>query len=178
MENFLRGILPDILPEGFIIDQNCFIRPHEGKSDLQKSIPKKIRAYSHYPHPVKLIIIHDQDSNDCIKLKAGLKALCENPHNLPILIRIACRELENWYLGDLTALYKVYPEMKVLNRNISKKYSDPDRVFGAFELNQLSKKFSKSHASREIHKYMDINSNTSTSFQHLIRGIESFLSRN
>jgi Domain of unknown function (DUF4276) len=177
MENFLRGILPDVLPDGFKIDQNCFIRPHEGKSDLQKSIPKKLKAYSHFPHPVKLIIIHDQDSNDCIKLKAGLMALCSNTHNIPILVRIACRELENWYLGDLPALDKVYPEMKALNKATKKKYSDPDRVFGAFELNQLSKKFSKSHASREIYKYMDLESNTSISFQHLIQGIESFLSR-
>jgi hypothetical protein len=176
MENFLRGILPHILPIGYVLDQNCFIRPHEGKSHLKKSIPRKVKAFVNYQWPVKLIVIHDQDSNDCIELKAELKKLSKNEINTPTLIRIACRELENWYLGDLHALHKIYPDMGALNQVNIKKYSDADRVYGAFELEKLYRKFSKSHASREIPQFMNIDSNTSLSFKHLISGIKLFLS--
>ena len=53
MENFLRGTLPHILPLGYVLDQNCFIRPHEGKSHLKKSIPRKVKAFVNYQWPVK-----------------------------------------------------------------------------------------------------------------------------
>ncbi|GHV69237.1 hypothetical protein FACS1894199_17650 [Bacteroidia bacterium] len=111
MEYFLRGALPTILPDDYALDVNCFIRPHNGKSDLKRSIPKKMRAYPHYPYPVKILIVHDQDSNDCKLLKQELINLCGNT-GVPFIIRIACRELENWYLGDMTAIESVYPETK------------------------------------------------------------------
>jgi hypothetical protein len=44
MEELLRGLLPKILPPDYAVDVNCFIRSHEGKSDLQKSVPRKLRA--------------------------------------------------------------------------------------------------------------------------------------
>ena len=34
-----------ILPEEYQLEINCFIRPHQGKSDLQKSIPVKDSTY-------------------------------------------------------------------------------------------------------------------------------------
>lgn len=37
MEVFLKGLLPRILPEDFELGRNCFIYPHEGKSDLKKA---------------------------------------------------------------------------------------------------------------------------------------------
>ncbi len=175
MENFLRAILPKILPEGYVLDQNCFIRPHEGKSDLKRSIPRKVKSYPSFPWPVKLIIIHDQDSNDCKRLKRELTKLAKGKGQTPFLIRIACRELENWYLGDLVAVEKVYPKMKVSALVNKQKYADPDRLFGAHELIQLSKDFSKSYASREIPQFMDLENNKSSSFNHLILGIKKFL---
>lgn len=98
MELFLQGILPRILPSDYVLGENCFIRPHQGKSDLKRSISKKMRAYLKYGYPVKVLILHDQDSNDCIALKSDLVALAlaETHGNvLPYLVRIICRELEN-----------------------------------------------------------------------------------
>ena len=46
MVNCLEQILPKILPEGFVLNENCFLRPHNGKSDLLKSIPRKVRVFS------------------------------------------------------------------------------------------------------------------------------------
>ena len=31
MQVFLRGLLPIVLPEGFALDFNCFIRPHQAQ---------------------------------------------------------------------------------------------------------------------------------------------------
>lgn len=72
MENFLSIILPKFLPRDIIINHNCFLRPHNGKSDLQKSIPKKVKVFSDYIIPTKIIILHDQDTSDCFNLKASL----------------------------------------------------------------------------------------------------------
>jgi len=41
MKEFLRGLLPRILPAGCEFQ----LIPHEGKSDLEKSIPRKLRAW-------------------------------------------------------------------------------------------------------------------------------------
>lgn len=172
MENFLRVILPKILPNDYQLDINCFIHAHEGKSHLKKSIPRKIRAYPRYGYPVKVLIIHDQDSNDCVKLKNELLGLCNSIVEIPVIIRIACRELENWYLGDMCAIEAVYPETKASKLIRKAKYRNPDTVFGAFELGQLTKNFSKSHASREIPKYMNTDNNNSVSFNHFVAGVD------
>lgn len=172
MDLFLRGLLPRILPEEYVLNENCFIRPHQGKSDLKKSIPTKIRAYSKYNHPVKVLIIHDQDSNDCVVLKNNLVSLIKNENTtIPFLVRIACRELENWYLGDPDAIGIVYDDVNSNNIKEKAKYRNPDRTSGAFELNSLSKNFSKTEAAREIGKIINFEENKSESFNQFVKGL-------
>lgn len=176
MENFLREILPQILPPDYALDTNCFIRPHQGKSHLKKSIPIKMKAYTKYGYPVKVFIIHDQDSNDCIKLKNELNELCKTGINIPFVIRIVCRELENWYLGDLQAVEEVYPNSNASSFVGKSKYRIPDAVFGSDEMSKIADNFSKTHASREIPKFMRINENKSLSFKHFLSGINKLIS--
>lgn len=77
MQTLLDIILPSILPPGIEIKTI----PHSGKSDLQSSIPRKLKAWNE--PDVKFVIVQDQDSADCIKLKkelvnlCGVKKLCE-----------------------------------------------------------------------------------------------------
>lgn len=176
MENVLNILLPQILPEGYTLGVNCFVRPHQGKSDLQKSIPKKVQAYQNFPQQVLLIVIHDQDSNDCILLKENLIQIITqiNP-NQPYLIRIACKELENWYLGDMPAIEQVYPKFKASKHQNKAKYRNPDHTFGAHELEQQIKTFTKGFASKSIPLHMDITTNNSPSFNQLVTGIQQFL---
>ena len=171
MEHFLRGILPKVLPEDYKVDVNCFIRAHRGKSDLKKSIPKKMQAYPQYGYPVKVLIIHDQDSNDCRNLKSELMELCGNT-TIPFLVRIACKELENWYLGQLAAIERVYPETNALSFVNKKRYRNPDLLQGADELNKMTRNFSKIQAAREISPYIDVDNNISPSFNHTINAIK------
>lgn len=172
MEYFLRGLLPRILPKEYVLDENCFIRPHEGKTDLQKSIPAKMRAYAKYGYPVKVLIVHDQDSNDCKVLKNKLIEL-SGATNVPCLVRIVCRELENWYLGDWDALAKVYPEVRQSRKD---RFKNPDAVFGAHEIGLLTQKFGKIHAARSLGEIISIQANTSPSFRQFISGLSKFLS--
>lgn len=57
MKYFLDGILPRILPEGI----SYITILHEGKFDLQKSIPKKLKGWT--AKDVKFVIVQAQDAN-------------------------------------------------------------------------------------------------------------------
>jgi hypothetical protein len=175
MKNFLTGILPQILPIGYQLNANCFIRDHQGKQDLRKSIPSKVKAYKHYNKPVKVIIIQDQDSSDCKVLKNELIELVNQNSAIPSLVRIACRELEAWYIGDMDALESVYPNFKANNYKRWSKFRNPDKCNASDEIKKLIPTFQKGIVSREIVKYIDLNNNTSESFNHLISGIKKFL---
>lgn len=176
MKNFLSIILPKLLPQGYELGINCFIRVHEGKQDLHKKLPSRIRAYSYYSKPCKIIIIQDQDSNDCILLKQEIAKLIDNNGKIGYIIRIACRELEAWYLGDMDAIEKVYPKFKAANYKNRAGFRNPDRIESpSTELKRLIPQFQKGIASKAIPNFMDIESNQSLSFIHLKNGIRRFL---
>lgn len=176
MKNLLSIVLPTILPEGYILEQNCFIRSFDGKQDLQKSIPKKVRAYQSFSQRVKVIIIQDQDSNNCFYLKQEIQRLIsENNPTIPYLIRIACRELESWYLGDMQAIEKTYPKFKASNHQRKAKFRCPDACNAFDELRKIIPDFQKGFASKTIPNYFHLDKNRSTSFNHLLTGIKQFL---
>jgi hypothetical protein len=175
MKNVLEVLLPQILPPEFVINENYFLRPHNGKSDLQRSIPNKVRAFSRFYEPVKLVILHDQDRNDCKKLKHTLTELCKTNGSCPVLIRIPCQELEAWYLGDMDAIEKVYPRFKARLYRNKEAFRNPDRCDASLELKKIIPDFHKGFASREIPKYMSVTRNTSESFNQFISGITKFL---
>jgi Domain of unknown function (DUF4276) len=176
MELFLMGLLPRLLPEGYQLGVNCFIRTHDGKSHLQKSIPLKMKAFQQFPTPVKVLIVHDQDSNDCLILKSKLLSLAvQGSQQIPVVVRIACRELENWYLGDFESLGQLYTEVKAGKYAQKSKYRNPDSVFGAQELKALSRNFSKSEAARALGTTICIESNRSPSFRQLVSGLHKLI---
>jgi hypothetical protein len=175
MEEFLRRFLPRILPSGYQLDENCFIRTHEGKSHLQKSIPKKMKAYPRFPYPVRVLIVQDQDSNDCRELKAELQKLAENDGEIPVMIRIACRELENWYLGDLQAIIHALGRNRIRNIDQKRFQKDTDRLNGADELRRLVGRFPKVQTARDIGEVIEIEGNKSESFRQFVIGLQRFL---
>ncbi len=179
MQVFLEIFLPTILPKKFVLNTNCYIHPHNGKANLKKSIPRKVDAYRAYKNKrVHLLILHDQDSNDCKKLKKTLKGLVENnkidTQNLQYKIIIVCRELENWYFGDLDALKKVTGFTTDKLRNKSRfRNVDQIHVPGDRELQKLVQKYGKSNLAKEMAKCLRKDKNKSQSFQNLIKGLET-----
>jgi hypothetical protein len=97
MKETLEVLLPKLIPSN--LRYRCIA--HEGKQDLEKSIPRKLKAWN---QPAKFIIVRDKDSADCKQVKQQLLELCQKGNKSDILIRIACHELESWFLGDLAAV--------------------------------------------------------------------------
>jgi len=175
MEVFLKTVLPKIFPETFLLNENYFIRTHQGKSDLIKSLRTKIKAYYRMGQPVGIIVLHDQDSNDCKLLKNNLKAIClDSSEVVKCLIRIVCRELESWYLGDLKAVeksYKNFNSSKYLNKS---KFRNPDNLNSYHELQKMVPAFQKVDGAGKISPNLSLVDNRSISFNHFITGVKKF----
>ncbi len=169
MKRFLDIVLPKILPAEIQFQTI----PHEGKTDLEKSIPRKLRAWNE--PDTKFIIIQDQDSWDCKKLKQKLVELCK-PTGKQYVVRIACQELESWYFGDLNAVSKAY------NRDLtylSKKslYKIPDNIVNPkHELQKYLPEHQQITGAEKIAEYIEPQMNTSVSFQMLLSGIKKLIS--
>jgi hypothetical protein len=71
MKTLLDGLLPRLMPELPFI---CI--PHEGKQDLEKSIPRKLRAWRE--PGARFVVVRDNDGGDCHALKQRLVALCND----------------------------------------------------------------------------------------------------
>ena len=74
----------------------------DGKQDLEKQLEKKIRGYLN--PEARFIVLRDQDAEDCRAVKKRLLKKCHRTGRTECKVRIACRELESFYLGDLRPL--------------------------------------------------------------------------
>ena len=164
MKELLDLLLPRLLPSGIPFQTI----PHSGKTDLQKSIKRKINAWTE--PDVAFIILHDQDSNDCMVLKEKLTKLCVDSGK-PFLVRIPCRELEAWYWGDLKAVSNAYGTDLTKLKN-KKAYRDPDKIGNPKqELKKYIPTMGQIDGARKIAPLMDIENNTSHSFQVFVNGV-------
>ena len=120
--------------------------------------------------PGTVTSVRDQDSGDCVQIKSALKELV-SPYGRQVLIRIVCRELESWYFGDLKAVSNAYGLSlgKLAKR---KKYRNPDLIENAKEeLRKLIPRHQQLDGARRIAAHMDIEHNTSASFQIFVSGV-------
>lgn len=167
MKDFLDGFLPRIIPSNMSFQ----VISHEGKSDLQKSIPRKLKAWKE--PGVEFIILMDQDSGDCLQIKQKLQNLCHEGHRPDTLIRIVCRELESWFMGDLEALDEALGINLKRSENRALKRV-PDTVESpSHELERLVPSFQKRATARAIAPLLKVTpqNNRSTSFGYFIEGI-------
>ena len=167
----LQGILPKITTRELEIQYIVF----EGKQDLEKRLPLRMRAWRR--PDTRFIVLRDQDSGDCKKIKSRLLELCKKAGREDALVRIACKELESWYLGDLKAVEKGL-EINNLAKNQQKTlYRNPDAIANAAE--QIRKltagRYQKIGGSRSIGSFMNLESNTSRSFQVFVLGIKKVI---
>ena len=65
-EESMKHLLQNLLPRLFPAMQFLCIT-HHGKQDLEKSIPRKLRAWNQ-PHD-RFVIIRDNDNGDCRHLR-------------------------------------------------------------------------------------------------------------
>lgn len=170
MKYLLDELLPRILPENVEFQTI----PHKGKQALERSIPRKLRGWTE-PGDVRFVILHDQDTKDCVKLKQDLMALCAGTGKA-VLIRIACQEMESWYFGDVNALALAYDRPKLRQLSSQRKYRIPDDIpTPKEELYKLIPEHQQIADARRVAPYMAIENNTSISFQQFISGIRRFV---
>lgn len=172
MEHLLRGLLPRVMPTG-VEGVNWLLIPHSGKSDLEASIPRKLRAWRE--PGVRFFIIRDQDAADCVQVKRKLRVLTDEGCRSDSLIRIACRELEAWYFGDLAALAAAYDEPSIAELGGKSSFRDPDAVINpSDELEKRIMEFGKTDAARRMGARLSLDgSNTSRSYQHMLASVRN-----
>ena len=158
----LRSLLPRLLPQEKFSFQ-CI--PFEGKQSLQKQLPAKLRGWQ--KSETSFVILHDQDRNDCKKLKEQLVRLCHDAKKPQTLIRIACRELESWYLADLNAVEQGLGVGNLARQQNKAKCRQPDsRHYPARILTDMTHgKYQKIAGSRAIGPHLDLDNTRSASFR-------------
>ncbi len=165
----LKGLVPRLIPhEQFSIR---FI-PFEGKQDLEKQLKIKIRGWK-TPN-TRFVILRDQDACDCKEVKQNLFYLCQEANRSDTLIRIACTELESWYLGDLSAVERAFEIKNLATKQQKSKYRNPDKIKNpVHEIEQLTNaQYQKINGSRRIGPLLNIQNNCSPSFNTFISGIK------
>lgn len=165
----LESLLPRILNEETAF--RCI--PFEGKQDLEKQLARKIRAYQN--DQARFIVLRDQDSHpDCTQVKAHLLELCKQSGKPgKCLVRIACKELEAFYLADLLAVEQALELKALAKQQQLRKFRTPDTLGSpGRELKALtSNRYEKVAGSRAIGKSLSLDNDRSPSFRNLITAI-------
>ncbi|MDO9084065.1 MAG: DUF4276 family protein [Humidesulfovibrio sp.] len=172
-QEMLEGLLPRILPAS--MRWKCIV--FQGKQSLEKHLVLKLR---HWQLPDSdFIVLRDQDSGDCLNIKSGLVEKCRVAGKPSTLVRIACRELESFYLGDLRAVELGLGVKGLQLQQGKSKYREPDKLVSpSTELEILTKgQYQKRAGSRAIAPHLDLSSNRSRSFNVLLQGISVIASR-
>ena len=167
MKHLLEGLLPRLFPG---LEFQCI--PHEGKRDLEKSLPRKLRSWRE--PGVRFVVLRDQDSEDCHTLKSRLVALAAEAGRPDTLVRLACRELEAWYLGDPAALAEAFRIENLRGLGDKARYRDPDRLpHPSKELARLVPEYQKIAGARVLAEHLEPERNCSRSFQVLLESLRA-----
>ena len=168
-KEMLAGLLPRILSENIQVRYIVF----RGKQDLEKNLKKKMNGWR-MPDSV-FVVMRDQDSGDCKTIKAKLADLCREAGREGVLVRVACRELESFYLGDLAAVEQGLGLRNLRAQQQNRKFRNPDALGNpAEELYRLtSNVYDKIAGSRAIAPFLSLEANYSRSFNVLLSGIRN-----
>lgn len=170
----LEGILPKLLPQ----DISPRFISFEGKQDLEKQLVKRLRGYNNLN--ARFIVLRDQDSHpDCIALKAKYTELCQEAGKPDTLVRLACRELESFYLADLAAVEQGFGLRGLAKKQGKSIFRAPDTLGSpSKELALLTKgRYQKLSGSRVIGPRLDLENGRSASFRNLIAAIRRVITQ-
>jgi hypothetical protein len=173
-EKCFEAILPKI-----ILDSQSFkILAHGGRENLKKALKTTLPKISE-SNGVRILITIDQDKHDCKNLKKELQEIIQKNCRCSYKIRIVCKELESWFLGDLEAISKAYPRFR------ADKYRNKSDMRNVDAINSPSKKLlkiitqlegrkflSKNELSEKISNHLDLTKNTSNSFNQTVQAIK------
>jgi len=184
-EAFLQRFIGKLLPKSTGVAYRVF----RGKQDLLKKLPERLKGMSWIPADHRIVVLVDEDRQDCLVLKAQLEKAAHDAGLLTksaakdkvfkVLNRIAVEELEAWFLGDLAAIQKAYPRFKPSHVAAANR-RDPDAVKGGTsealkralqQAGYYSTGLPKIEVARNIADHIDVARNTSASFKQFVQGI-------
>ena len=172
----LSGVFPRLLPDDISVQFIVF----DGKQDLEKQIVRRLRFWQK-PGSV-FLIMRDKDAGDCKQVKESLvRKTIKAGRQAESVVRIACHELESFYLGDLKAVEKGLSMSNLQQHQDNRKCRSPDSMPNANDsLEKITKlRYQKVAGSRAIGPHLSLDgSNLSHSFNALISGISRLLDFN
>jgi hypothetical protein len=162
------------------------VHQHQGKPDLLRKLPGRLRGYRHWiPDDWLIVVLVDLDFEDCQALKGSLENIAEEAglvsksaavagQAIQVVNRLAIRELEAWFFGDVEALVQAYPGVPRTLANRAR-FRNPDDITHPWEmLEQVLQQagyygggLPKIETARRIAHHMDPDRNRSKSFQVL-----------
>lgn len=138
LEPWLRRLLRDAVVK---------VHPHQGKGSLPDNLdmppprrqrglldqlPAKLRGFAGgNSAPSGVLVLVDADDDECLDLAASITgAAAAVAPDLTVVVRIAVEETEAFYLGDLAAVKRAYPDADLEE---ARAYV-PDIICGTWEL--------------------------------------------
>ncbi len=167
----LEGLIPRLLNNYKEMEINYIT--FQGKQDLKSKLYERLRGW--LIEDSVFVVLVDQDIEDCKQLKKSISQKCKSKPSSNFIIRIACRELESWYWGDLAAVEKALDKKNLAKKYQNKsKYKNTDQILRpSEELKKITdgayQKFSSSEA---IGPLLSLDKNRSPSFQTFIKRIK------
>lgn len=161
---FLESLLARINPENVTVRYLVF----DGKQDLESQLTRKMMGYRN--SQATFIVLRDQDGNPaCQAIKQKLRNLCADGGRNDAVVRIACRELEAFYWGDLLAVEKALEICGLSKLSRRKQFRNSDSIVNpSAELRKATNGlYQKVSGSREIGKHISLDNIGSNSFRVL-----------
>ncbi|MEI6099012.1 MAG: DUF4276 family protein [Alphaproteobacteria bacterium] len=169
MKTTLQHLLPKL---GVDLDTVTIIA-HQGKSDLEKSIPRKLRGWQ--DPAARFLILRDNDRGNCNDRKSLLVAMVAAAgKSNQSRVRIVCQELEAWFLADVEALVLAGYLISGKQPGFTKK--DPDAIsHPTQEMAKLRPGYGKGIGAAEIAPHLDPSNDRSASFCNTVRAIRELI---
>jgi len=170
------------LPKNLSKDKNPQIRA------LLSKLPMLLRGYGRSQgENSAVVIVMDSDNNDCRMLKNELNKVLDSCLIPPkVAFCLAIEEMEAWLLGDRQALLEAYPDAKtsVLDCYLQDSVCNTWEVLADAITKEMSRGLKKSgypeigirkcEWAEKISPHMNIQNNSSQSFQHFVNKITEF----
>ncbi len=106
--------------------------------------------------------------------------MCEGTGRPGVLVRLACQELEAWFLGDLKAVAKSFDKPSLAQEQDKKKFRQPDRLGSpSEELKKLVPAYRKLQGATVLGTALDldIEQNRSHSFRAFFLGLQRLINQ-
>ncbi|MEM9290688.1 MAG: DUF4276 family protein [Acidobacteriota bacterium] len=175
-KELIQGLLPTLLGAERL-DRELTVRYiiFEGRQDLEKKLTKRLR-YWKTPNS-RFVVLRDQDKQDCRVVKKRLVTLADDSAKERVLVRVACRELEAWVLGDWQAIANGFGKQKLAQHGRKRAHRDPDSLDRPVDqLRRYLPEYQKRDGARRVGPHLDPERNNSSSFKVFCRGVRDLVS--